>query len=138
MTAEQHLICVEPAAGRGELVVVQVQQQGSHALDLRLVGCEGENPYVTTSKIALVSGYHPYSNTLPVKHRNLGKLRHKFKGTDDEWDTLLSYFLLQKQPEIAQASFLDGVRLVYALKKDNLEISIRQDVQGIKVSSLPR
>jgi hypothetical protein len=47
---DRHIICVEPASGRGELVVVEVQQQGTQPLDLRLVGCEGENPYVATSK----------------------------------------------------------------------------------------
>lgn len=48
----RHIIPV-PAANRGEeVVVVEVQQEGSHALDVRLVGCEGESPYVTSSKIA--------------------------------------------------------------------------------------
>lgn len=41
---------VDPASGRGELVVIEVQQDGAHELDLRLVACEGENPYVVTSK----------------------------------------------------------------------------------------
>jgi hypothetical protein len=53
--ADRHIISVEPANGRGELVVVEVQQDGTHPLDLRLVGCEGESPYVTSSKIAFVS-----------------------------------------------------------------------------------
>lgn len=50
----RHIVCVEPATGRGELVVVEVQQNGTQPLDVRLVGCEGENPYVTTSKIMLI------------------------------------------------------------------------------------
>jgi hypothetical protein len=53
---DRHIVCVEPASGRGELVVVEVQQQGTHPLDLRLVGCEGENPYVTTSKTGNLTG----------------------------------------------------------------------------------
>lgn len=44
------IIAVQPSSGKGETVVVEVQQQGSHPLDLRLVGCEGENPYVATRK----------------------------------------------------------------------------------------
>lgn len=48
----RYIVPVEPAAGAGEVVVVEVQQQGSHPLDVRLVGCEGESPYVTTSKTA--------------------------------------------------------------------------------------
>lgn len=53
--AARCIIPIEPASGRGETVVVEVQQEGSQALDVRLVGCEGESPYVTTSKIARVS-----------------------------------------------------------------------------------
>ncbi|KAF1844957.1 uncharacterized protein K460DRAFT_336754 [Cucurbitaria berberidis CBS 394.84] len=111
------IVPVEPASGRGQTVVIEVQQEGSNTLDLRLVGCEGESPYVTT-----------------IKQRNLGRLRHKFKGSDDEWATILSHFFLQKQPENGQTGILDGVRIVYAIKNDNLELSIRQDVQGIKVT----
>jgi hypothetical protein len=59
-------------------------------------------------------------------------LKLKFKGSDDEWAALLSHFLLQ-QPALDNSSTLHGVRLVYALK-DSLELSFRQDVQGIKVS----
>jgi hypothetical protein len=58
-------------------------------------------------------------------------LKHKFKGDDDEWAALLSHFLLQQPPK-SRGSTLNGVRLVYTLK-DNLELSFRQDVQGIKV-----
>jgi hypothetical protein len=54
---DRHIVCVEPASGDGELVVVEVQQQGAHPLDLRLVGCEGENPYVTTSKTGTLPGF---------------------------------------------------------------------------------
>lgn len=47
----RYIIPVEPANDGGEVVVVEVQQEGSHPLDVRLVGCEGESPYVTQSKI---------------------------------------------------------------------------------------
>lgn len=59
-------------------------------------------------------------------------MKHKFKGTDDEWAAVLSHFLLQ-QPAKDHAVTLQGVRLVYTLK-DSLTLSFRQDVQGIKVS----
>jgi hypothetical protein len=61
-------------------------------------------------------------------------LKHKFKGSDDEWAAVLSHFLLQQQPEEGHADILDGVRMVYTLKSNNLELSFRHDVQGIKVS----
>ncbi|KAF2033555.1 hypothetical protein EK21DRAFT_58594 [Setomelanomma holmii] len=114
---DRHIVCVKPAAGSGDTVVVEVQQEGSHVLDVRLVGCEGENPYVAT-----------------IKQRNLAKLKHKFKGSDEEWASILSHFILQKPVlDATKSDLLDGVRLVYTLK-DDLTLSFRQDVQGIKVT----
>ena len=60
-------------------------------------------------------------------------MKHKFKGTDKEWESILCHFLLQKQPEEQHASILDNVRLIYTLNKDRLHVAIRQDVKGIKV-----
>ncbi|KAF3045379.1 hypothetical protein E8E11_003638 [Didymella keratinophila] len=114
---DRHIVPVEPASGRGELVVIEVQQQGAHELDVRLVGCEGENPYV-----------------VQIKQSQLPKLKHKFKGTNAEWEAVLAHFLLQKQLGPDQVNLLEGVRMVYTLKKDGLEVSVRQDVQGIKVT----
>ncbi|KAF2855352.1 hypothetical protein T440DRAFT_210047 [Plenodomus tracheiphilus IPT5] len=115
--AARHIVPVEPASGHGETVVVEVQQHGAQPLDVRLVGCEGESPYVTT-----------------IQQCNLGKLKQKFKGSDDEWITVLSYFLLQTPPGKEQANILQGVRMVYLLKKGSLELSIRQDIRDIKVT----
>ncbi|KAL5390351.1 hypothetical protein DPSP01_001921 [Paraphaeosphaeria sporulosa] len=111
------IVPVEPAAGDGDVVVVEVLQEGSHPLDVRLVGCEGESPYVAK-----------------ISHRNISKLKHKFKGTADEWEQVLSHFLLQKQPAGDNAKLLENVRMVYALKGDNIEITIQQDVTGIKMN----
>ncbi|EUC48942.1 hypothetical protein COCMIDRAFT_85870 [Bipolaris oryzae ATCC 44560] len=111
------IVPVEPADGRGEAVVVEVLHEGTHPLDVRLVGCEGESPYVAS-----------------IRHRNLAELQHKFKGTDDEWATILSHFLLMKQPASQHAHLLHGVRMVYTLKSGTLVISFRQDVQTIKVT----
>ncbi|KAF1363853.1 hypothetical protein EJ07DRAFT_151938 [Lizonia empirigonia] len=113
----RRIVPVEPASGRGDIVVIEVQQEGPHELDVRLVGCEGENPYV-----------------LNIKQSQLPKLKHKFKGTNAEWETVLAHFLLQKQVRPDQANILDGVRMVYTLKNDNLEVSFRQDVHGINVT----
>ncbi|KAH6642528.1 hypothetical protein C7974DRAFT_430962 [Boeremia exigua] len=114
---DRRIVPVSPASGRGELVVIEVLQQGAHALDVRLVGCEGESPYVAN-----------------IKHSQLPKLKHKFKGSDAEWEAILAHFLLQKQPDPNQSNLFEGVHMVYALKKNNLQVSIRQDVQGIKVT----
>jgi len=48
----RYLVPVQPASGHGETVVIHVLQQGSQPLDLELVGCEGERPYVTSRKTA--------------------------------------------------------------------------------------
>jgi hypothetical protein len=43
--------------------------------------------------------------------------------------------LLQEQPEADKASLLDGVRMEYTLSGDVIRITVRRDVQGIKVST---
>jgi hypothetical protein len=48
--ASCYIVPVDPADGRGETVVIQVLQQGTHPLDVKLVGCDGQTPYVTSSK----------------------------------------------------------------------------------------
>ena len=55
----RHIIPVPAASDGAPAVVVEVRQNGSRPLDVRLVGCEGENPYVTTRKICSISS--PYS-----------------------------------------------------------------------------
>jgi hypothetical protein len=71
------------------------------------------------------------SDTSLVKHRDLARLQTKFKGSDAEWEAILSHFLLQRQPD--HDALLQGVRMVYVLNNATLKLSIRQDVQGIKV-----
>ncbi|KAF9701205.1 hypothetical protein EKO04_000134 [Ascochyta lentis] len=113
----RHIVPVEPASGRGEIVVIEVQQHGAHQLDVRLVACEGESPYVVN-----------------IKQSELPTWQHKFKGTNAEWEAVLAHFLLQKQLAPDQANVWNGVRMVYTLNKHDLQVSIRQDVQGIKVT----
>lgn len=71
---------------------------------------------------------------IPVSHRTVADLRHKFKGSLDDWEALLSHFLLQKQLQSDGAKLLENVRMVYALKNDSIEIIIQQDIKGIKAS----
>lgn len=60
-------------------------------------------------------------------------MKQKFKGTNAEWEAVLAHFLFQKQLGPDQVNLLDGVRMAYTLREDSLEVSIRQDIQGIKV-----
>jgi hypothetical protein len=46
-----YIVPVEPASGGGEIVVIQVRQNGPRPLDVQLVGCEGESPYVVNCKM---------------------------------------------------------------------------------------
>lgn len=130
---DRRIVPVEPASGRGELVVIEVQQEGPHELDVRLVGCEGENPYVVNRKGDPNLRRGCYADKDAVKQSQLPKLKHKFKGTNAEWEAVMAHFLLQRPLGPGQANLLEGVRMVYVLKKDHLEVTVRQDVQGIKV-----
>ncbi|KAF2128906.1 hypothetical protein P153DRAFT_367217 [Dothidotthia symphoricarpi CBS 119687] len=114
------IVPVEPASGHGVLVLLEVQHDDAPPLDIRIVGChcEDDSPDV-------------YKTTL--QHDNLAKLKHKFKGSSDEWISILSHFLLQKELE-PNSAILVGVRMVYTARNGNLELSIRQDVQAIKVT----
>jgi hypothetical protein len=60
----RHIIPVTGANQDDPVVVVEVRQNGSHPLDVRLVGCEGENPYVATSKIGSISASFPFLTRL--------------------------------------------------------------------------
>lgn len=53
--ADRHIIPIPAANDDGPVVVVEVRHEGPHPLDVQLVGCEGENPYVAKSKIAGIS-----------------------------------------------------------------------------------
>jgi hypothetical protein len=50
----RHIIPVL-ATNEGAPIVLEVKKHGSRPLDLRLIGCEGENVYVTTSKVISIS-----------------------------------------------------------------------------------
>jgi hypothetical protein len=117
--------------------VIEVQQQGAHPLDVRLVGCEGENPYVLHRKGGPHLHHGCYANTAAVKQSQLPKLKHKFKGTDAEWEAVLAHFLLQQPLQPEQAKLLHGVGVVSTLKTDKLQLSVRQHVQGIKARQHP-
>ncbi|PVI03936.1 hypothetical protein DM02DRAFT_625458 [Periconia macrospinosa] len=112
MQGRRYIVPVEPADdNNNNLVIVEVSQDGPSPLDVRLVGCEGENPYVTH-----------------VKHANIAELKHKFKGTSQEWEAILSHFLLHQVAILAH-----DVRFVYSLRSNSLRLSFQQNVKGIKV-----
>lgn len=62
--SSRYIVSVHPADGRGEAVVIEVLREGTHPLDVRLVGCEGESPYVTSSKPTLDAGTHAHTKLI--------------------------------------------------------------------------
>src|SRR4051794_7674138 len=73
-----------------------------------------------------------------VKQRDIGQLKKK-AATDEEWEFILSHFLLQEQPGGEKARCLDNVHMEYSPEKSgNVQLIIRRDVQGIKVGETGR
>lgn len=66
----------------------------------------------------------------PVKHANIADLQHKFKGTSQEWEAILSHFLLH------ETNFVQNIRFVYTLQSDAIKLSFQQHIKGIKASSI--
>ena len=56
----RQIIAVPPADRGPPGVAVEVRQTGSHPLDVRLLGSEGEFPYVATSKIVPIWHSFPF------------------------------------------------------------------------------
>lgn len=116
--AHCHIVPVPAVAKDGRTIVLKVEQTGKKPLDVQVVGCDGETVYVAT-----------------LQHHKLGQLRKKkYNGSDDEWEAVLSHFLLQTQPEDKHAKALDGLHMVYSMKDDDIVLVIRKDVENIKVT----
>ena len=96
-------------------VLVKVDRQGIDAsrLDLRLVGTDGEYPYVGT-----------------ISSHDLASLRNKgYSGGSDEWRLVLSAILLEDtEVEISPAA--DGVEAV-ATVGEQVTIIVRKNIGGI-------
>lgn len=133
--AHCHIVPVPAVAKDGRTIVLKVEQTGKKPLDVQVVGCDGETVYVATCKIAAISDSSRFSKATLVQHHKLGQLRKKkYNGSDDEWEAVLSHFLLQTQPEDKHAKALDGLHMVYSMKDDDIVLVIRKDVENIKVS----
>ena len=50
----EHILRIPRSDSEGEYVVVSVTTNGSSPLDLRVVGTEGESPYVTISESGFI------------------------------------------------------------------------------------
>ncbi|OCK80354.1 hypothetical protein K432DRAFT_45477 [Lepidopterella palustris CBS 459.81] len=112
--ADQHILQIPAAAANDTtFIIVNVISKGPRPLDLKLLGSEGEAPYVRE-----------------IKHRSIkGFKTNKFNGTDEQWEAVLSRVLLQKTTE---GDFFDGIDVAYSFDDDEIQIIIRKNIVGGK------
>ncbi|RGP66850.1 hypothetical protein FLONG3_8722 [Fusarium longipes] len=89
-------------------VLLQVTQKGSNPLDLKLVGTEGEEPYVAS-----------------LKHDKIMSLRvNNCPASESEWQKVL-VSLFQQEP------LLDIQATATVQSEKSISITLRKDIQGI-------
>ncbi|KAJ9666095.1 hypothetical protein H2201_003773 [Coniosporium apollinis] len=83
---------------------------------MRLVGTEGENPYVGA-----------------VRQSQIKQLRaHNYQGSEDEWKTILEKCLLHKPSTGDDANALEGLEMVASVGEDNqVHLTLRKNISGI-------
>jgi hypothetical protein len=93
---------------KAAFVLVQVTQKGSKPLDLKLVGTEGEEPYVTS-----------------LKHDKVVSLRvNNCPASESEWQEILeSLFQQEPLPDIQATATVQSEK--------SISITLRKEVQGI-------
>lgn len=93
---------------KSAFVLVQVTPKGSKPLDLKLVGTEGEAPYVAS-----------------LKHDRVVSLRVKnCPASEDEWQSILEA-LFQQEP-------VPDIQATATVQSDkNISITVRKEIQGI-------
>ncbi|KAK7533833.1 uncharacterized protein J3D65DRAFT_631501 [Phyllosticta citribraziliensis] len=100
-------------------VLVSVQATGPHPLDLKLVATEGENVYPTS-----------------IRHKKVKdlQLRPAYKGSDAEWEAILTRQLLKRPVDAsnhgATASSND-IEILSAVSDRRLTLTLRKNIGGI-------
>lgn len=94
-------------------ILINATQNGPAALDLQLLGTDGEAPFVAV-----------------VSQKNINGLRAaNYRGSDSEWSDTLAFALLQKD----ESNAIRDVELV-ATVDDQITLVIRKNISGITVS----
>jgi len=98
-----------------EYVLLHIAPTGKKTLDLELIGTDNETAFV-------------YS----LKHSQLSKLKEK-KITLEEWEQILSAFLLGTDPEGTSVATPEGVEAVASIQAGakSLTIIIQRNIEGI-------
>lgn len=116
--SDQHVVHVRRTDAERSSVLVNVVRNGPLPLDVRLVGTEGENPYVGL-----------------VRQSQINQLRaHNYQGSEDEWKTVLERCLLHKPAIGDYAAVLEGLEMVASVGEDNqITLTLRKNISGITV-----
>ncbi|KAL1311157.1 hypothetical protein AAFC00_001359 [Neodothiora populina] len=95
-----------------DFILVHCQPQGPGPLDLRLVGTDGQQPFVAT-----------------ITQASLQDIRSSgYNGTDEEWRSILEALLAHRQPNPDLIQALDPVASV---NDETISITIRKNISGI-------
>lgn len=124
----------------GSFVLINVISafEGSSDLDIKILGTEGELAYVASGMYA-TSREHllwpPLMPCLLAKKTQLSKFRaKKYDGSEDEWQTILSFCLLQKELNDNEAKAFEGLEIVASIAdEEHLSLTLRRNHGGITV-----
>ncbi|KAL2353273.1 hypothetical protein BJ546DRAFT_982213 [Cryomyces antarcticus] len=105
--------------GYDSFVLVNVANNGSQPLDLKLIGTEGENPYKSS-----------------IRQGTIGALvATNYHGTAQEWQTALSAIFLQEQANTQDVKSLEGLEAVSSISEKaglkQIAITLRKNISGI-------
>lgn len=131
----------DPAA----YVLVHVSSTSSAPLDLKLVGTEGENPYVGSGAPLYVSAAQsrflfllPADGFVAVRQSRLENLRAKnYKGSEEEWAQILTHVFGQDS-STSHASWSSSVEVTASIQGPDDEdkemvIAVRKRIDTITV-----
>jgi len=112
-----HVLRVQRSDDPAAFVLFHVQQNGTEPLDLRIVGTDGELPFITETKQRTVKSLRSSNNTA---------------ADNDDWASVLSAILLQHD---ASHTILKGLETVASVAGDQstMTLSIRRNIDGITV-----
>lgn len=129
--ATSRVLKVPQSENEAEFVLLQAASSGKKPLDLKLIGTEGEAPYVVKSKslLPICVVYGTDQSRRPVKHDRIASLKVKNSPLSDaEWEEILLAFFNQEP--------LNDINATATVQTEaSITITIRKQVQGITVSS---
>ncbi|PPJ55193.1 hypothetical protein CBER1_05707 [Cercospora berteroae] len=111
----EHVLRLRRTDNKSAHFLVHVAQEGRNELDLKLIGTDRTDLYVVSLAAADTDSY---------QDRN-------FKGTTEEFKTLLKFCFLHYRSDAILPDSLQGVETVAAINGPTATITIRKNVDGI-------